>query len=57
MAQIAIIIGAAALFVGGFFAWYTLWHRRLESAFERVPVADRRAAHLVRRDSVEDNRG
>jgi hypothetical protein len=37
MAQIMMIIGSIALFVAGFVAWYTLWHRRVQPAFERVP--------------------
>jgi hypothetical protein len=35
MAVITLIIG---LFVAGFAAWYTVWHRRLASRFARVPV-------------------
>jgi uncharacterized iron-regulated membrane protein len=53
MAQITMIIGSIALFVAGFFAWYTLWHRRAESAFERVPVGSRRGVHPLRRDVPE----
>jgi uncharacterized iron-regulated membrane protein len=46
MAQITMIIGLIALFVAGFVAWYTLWHRRVESAaFQRVPVRSRWNVH------------
>jgi hypothetical protein len=55
MAQITLIVGSAALFVAGFLgAWYTLWHRKVEAAFERVPVGDGRNVHLLRRDVAED---
>jgi uncharacterized iron-regulated membrane protein len=54
MAQITMIVGSVALFVVGFVAWYTLWHRRVEAAFERVPVGNRRNVHLLRRDVPED---
>jgi hypothetical protein len=55
MAQITMIVGPVVLFVGSFVAWYTLWHRRIESAFERVPVGNGRSAHLLRRDVPEDS--
>ncbi len=48
MAQLAMILGAVSLFVGGFVAWYTLWHRRAAPCFEAVPVAGRRPVHVVR---------
>jgi hypothetical protein len=54
MVQIAMIIGSTTAFVAGFAAWYTLWHRRIDSSFERVPVGSRRSAHLLRRD-VQDS--
>jgi hypothetical protein len=54
MAEITMIVGSVALFATGFLAWYTLWHRRVESAFERVPVGNGRNAHLLRRDVSED---
>jgi hypothetical protein len=49
MAEIAVILGAAGIFVAGFVAWYTVWHRRLATAFERVPVGTERSALVVRR--------
>jgi hypothetical protein len=49
MAEIVMILGAAGLFVAGFVAWYTMWHRRMETAFERVPVGTDRSALVVRR--------
>ena len=55
MAQLAMTLGSAALFTAGFVTWYTLWHRRVESCFERVPVGGRRSAHLVRRDAALDD--
>jgi uncharacterized iron-regulated membrane protein len=54
MAQITMIIGSIALFVAGFVAWYTLRHRRVESALERVPVRSRQGAHVLRRDLPDD---
>jgi hypothetical protein len=38
MAEIAVILVAAGLFIAGFVAWYTMWHRRMVAAFERVRV-------------------
>jgi hypothetical protein len=51
MAEIAVILGAAGTFVAGFLAWYTMWHRRMATAFERVPVGNgtARSALVVRR--------
>ena len=43
MAEIAAILVAAGLFIAGFVAWYTMWHRRMAAAFERV-----RSARTVR---------
>lgn len=54
MAQITMIIGSFALFLAGFVAWYTLRRRRVESAFERVPVESRRSVHLLRRGLPDD---
>jgi hypothetical protein len=48
MADVTLIIGAVALFIAAFATWYTVWHRRLESAFERVPVGAGRAVHVLR---------
>jgi uncharacterized iron-regulated membrane protein len=56
MAQIAMIIGSIALFVAGFLAWYTLWHRRVDSALKRVPVGGRRTVHPLRQDVSQDPR-
>jgi hypothetical protein len=49
MAEITAILVAGALFIAGFVAWYTLWHRRMVTAFERVPVGADRSALVVRR--------
>jgi hypothetical protein len=49
MAEIVMILGAAGVFVAGFVAWYTVWHRRMATAFERVPVGTARSALVVRR--------
>jgi hypothetical protein len=45
MAEITLIVGPA-LFVAGFVGWYTVWHRRVEESFEKVPVRDGRSARL-----------
>ena len=49
MAEVAVILGAVGSFVAGFAAWYTMWHRRMATAFERVPVGTARSALVVRR--------
>jgi len=54
MAEITLIVGLAVLFVTGFLAWYTIWHRRVESCFENVPVATGRSAHVLRRGADPD---
>ena len=52
MAEVAVIAGSIGIFVAGFLAWYTLWHRRLESSFERVAVRTGRRAYLLREGVV-----
>jgi hypothetical protein len=49
MAEIVMIMVGLGAFVAGFVAWYTLWHRRVANAFERVPVSTDRSALVVRR--------
>ena len=49
--MLTLIIGSTAFFVAAFAAWYTLWHRRLESSFERVPVRSGRTVHVLRQDA------
>jgi hypothetical protein len=49
MAEIAVILGAVGTFVAGFVAWYTIWHLRMATTFERVPVGTARSALVVRR--------
>lgn len=49
MAEIVAIVAAGGIFMAGFVAWYTLWHRRMVAAFERVPVGTGRSASVVRR--------
>jgi hypothetical protein len=43
-----LIIGSIALFAGAFATWYTVWHLRIESRFERISVGDGRSAHVLR---------
>lgn len=43
------ILAGVGAFVVGFGAWYTLWHRKVANAFERVPVSTDRSALVVRR--------
>ncbi len=56
MADISLIIGSLGLVVAGFAAWYTIWHRRVESSFERVPVRAGRSAHVLREGADLDDR-
>ena len=49
MAEIVALLVAGGLFVAGFVGWYTMWHRRMAAAFERVPVGTARSAQVVRR--------
>jgi hypothetical protein len=49
MAEITVILVAAGVFIAGFVTWYTLWHRRMAAAFERVPVGADRSVLVVRR--------
>ena len=51
-----LIAGSAVLFVAGFVAWYTIWHRRVESSFERVPVRAGRSAPVQREGVRPDDR-
>jgi hypothetical protein len=48
MAVLSLVIGSIALFTGGFAVWYTVWHRRVEAAFERVPAESGRSVHVLR---------
>ena len=48
MAEISLLVGSVGLVVAGFAAWYTIWHRRVESSFERVPVRAGRSVHVLR---------
>jgi hypothetical protein len=52
MAEVAVIAGSIGVFVAGFLGWYTLWHRRLGSSFERAPVRTGRTAYLLREGVV-----
>jgi hypothetical protein len=52
MATLTLIIASIALFAGAFATWYTVWHLRIESRFERIPVADGRSAHVLREGAV-----
>ena len=48
MATLSLIIASVALFVGSFATWYTVWHLRIESRFERIPVGQGRSVHVLR---------
>jgi hypothetical protein len=48
MAVLALVGGSVALFVAAFVACCTLWHRRLASRFERVPVRTGRSVRMRR---------
>jgi hypothetical protein len=56
MTEIAVIVGTAALFVGGFMAWYAAWHRRVEPSIERIPVRTRSSVHAQREGSEPEDR-
>ena len=55
MAEITLIVGSVGLVVAGFAAWYTVWHRKVESSFERVPVRSARSAHVLRQGVDPDD--
>jgi hypothetical protein len=48
MATLTLIIGSIILLAGVFATWYTVWHLRIESRFERIPVGDGRSVHVLR---------
>jgi hypothetical protein len=48
MAEVTLIVGCGSLFAIGFVSWYTIWHRRVESRFQKVPVATGRSTHELR---------
>jgi hypothetical protein len=56
MGVLALIVEAIGFFVAGFVSWYTLWHRRMRHAFEKVPVAHGRTAYVLRRGVVLEGR-
>ena len=49
MATLTLIIGSITLFAGVFATWYTVWHLRIESRFERIPASDGRPVYVLRR--------
>jgi hypothetical protein len=49
MAVFTLTMGSGVAFVGGFVTWYTLWHRKLATSFEKVSVGTGRSAHVLRR--------
>jgi hypothetical protein len=49
MALLVLVLGSVASFVAVFVAWYTMWHRRLATSFETVPVGAGRTAYVLRR--------
>ena len=56
MAEVTWIAASGGLVAAGFAAWYTVWHRRAESSFERVPVRSGRSVHVLRQDVDLDDR-
>ena len=52
MATLTLIIGSIAMLAGALATWYTVWHLRIESRFERIPVGDRRSVHVLREGVV-----
>ena len=48
MTTLTLIIGSIILFVGAFATCYTVWHLRMASRLERIPVADGRSASVFR---------
>ncbi len=54
MAMITLIVGSVGLFAAGFVAWYTIWHDRAASSFERVPVRSVRSVPVVRESEPGD---
>lgn len=52
MATLTLIIGSIALLAGALATWYTVWHLRIESRFERIPVGDGRSVHVLREGVV-----
>lgn len=57
MATLTLIIGSIGFFAGAFATWYTVWHLRIESRFERISVGHGRSAHVLRRGvSLGDDR-
>jgi hypothetical protein len=56
MGALALIAAAIGFFVAGFVTWYTLWHRRVRNAFEKVPVARGRTAYVLRRGVALEGR-
>jgi hypothetical protein len=57
MATLTLIIGSIALFAASFATWYTVWHLRIESRFERIPVAEGRSAHVLRKGVLLGDNG
>ena len=55
MAEVTLIGGFAALFVAGFVTRHTIWRRRFESRFVKVPVERGRSVRDVRRDAERDH--
>lgn len=49
MGVVSLIAATAGVVTGGFIVWYTLWHRRIDAAFERVAVSRGRSAYVLRR--------
>ena len=47
MATLTLIIGSIALLAGAFATSYTVWHLRMESRLERIPVGDGRSARAL----------
>jgi len=48
MTGIVAIVGFSAVFVAGSLRWYRSWHRRVETALEKVPVRHGHSARVLR---------
>ena len=49
MAEIVAMVAAGGLFIAGFVACSTMWHRRMAASFQRVRVGSDRSASMARR--------
>jgi hypothetical protein len=54
MAEVTLIVGLALLSVVGAAAWFTIWHSRVESRFEKIPVETERSVRDARHHPERD---